>query len=1164
MSDSNQRRTFISYSRQDGARAARCLRWWLVKHRLSVWQDIDALEGGRDWWSQIEEALKSKALQHFVLIVTPAALASPHVRREIRLARQEGKTVCPIKGPGLTDLNKLPPWLGEVYDLEVPERRTNLLRVLEGDSRPSRVPMMAPGPPEDFVPCPTEFDALKQQLLNAKGDAVAGITAALRGAGGYGKTTLAKALAHDPDIQDAFFDGILWADLGEKPDRLLATLSDLIKFLTGERPGLETINAAAAKLGEALGDRRILLIVDDAWREQDLRPFLHGGSNCVRLVTTRIDGVLPRNAVLEKVDAMKAGEALELLSAGLPQEQVSCERATLAKLAARLGKWALLLKLVNALLRPCVIEENELLSQAIAGAHKRLEAKGLVIFDAQEESERAKAVARTIGVSLELLSETQRARFGELAVFPEDAEIPIGVAARLWETTGGLADFETEDLLRRLDKFSLLFALGRGVFRLHDTIRHYILDLAKDGLIVLHKRLVAALDGAATEETDSRTRRYYYLYLPHHLAEAGERGRLDAVLLDPSWLREKLEVTANPQALVADYDHYGAGEAQSLIGRTLRLISGILARDAGQLPVQLAARLAGFEAVEATGLVDNARLLFPRPALVPLWPTLTAPGAEIERFEADSGVIALCPLLPDGRLASSSYGRLQLWDVASGAARTVDSQSAREGNAFCVTADGRLAYASWDKTVRVWDVAKGAETARLSDVDVIALCCLRDGRLALGFEDGTISLWNGAADEPVPIAKCDERVTALCLLPDGRLASSSYKAISLWDLGTGAETRLGGDGDTKGAASLCALPDGRLVAGRWDGAIRIWDTVTSAGTTPLEGHADPVTTLCLLPDGRLASASDDRTIRLWDITIGAEKARFEGHSDRVNALCPLSDGRLASGSNDGTIRLWDITTSLERAGEEGIKVSVAALCVLPDGRFAVVGSEDAVIQLCDAATGAEIARIDGTGFGVTAICLLPEGRLVTGSSDGVIEQWDCVAGAASTLVEFAGGVDTLSVLPDGRLASGSWNDGTIRLWDAATGVETGRLEGEFKGVNSLCVLPDGRLASGSDDGVRLWEVEERREPIRFGHDIAIALCPLRDGRLASGEFEGTIRLWDVTTGVESTCLKGHTDEVISMCVFTDSRLASGSKDKTIRLWDLAKGKELARLELDAR
>ena len=63
--------------------------------------------------------------------------------------------------------------------------------------------------------------------------------------------------------------------------------------MTGKRPGLESLIAAAAKLGEVLGDRRILLIIDDAWREQDLRPFLQGGRNTTRLVTTRLSGILP-------------------------------------------------------------------------------------------------------------------------------------------------------------------------------------------------------------------------------------------------------------------------------------------------------------------------------------------------------------------------------------------------------------------------------------------------------------------------------------------------------------------------------------------------------------------------------------------------------------------------------------------------------------------------------------------------------------------------------------------------------------------------------------------------------------------------------------------------------------------------------------------------------
>jgi TIR domain/NB-ARC domain/APAF-1 helical domain len=605
-------RTFISYSRRDGGDFARKLRARLESENLSVWQDIVALEGGRDWWSQIEDAIRSQALQHLVLVVTPAALASPQVRREIRLARQEGKTVCPIRGPGLDDLAKLPRWLGQLYDLGLPEHQMTLVRVLRDESQQKRVPLMAPEPPPDFVTRPKEFGALKRLLLDAKGDSVAAITAALRGAGGYGKTTLAKALAHDPDIQDAYFDGILWAELGEKPDRLLAILSDLITLLSGEPPQLETIGAASAKLGEVLGDRRILMIVDDAWRNRDLRPFLQGGPNCVRLVTTRIDSVLPGNALRQPVDAMQVGEALRLLSGGLPEDQVAHESTSLSLLAARLGEWAQLLKIVNGFLRDRVIGTHQPLADAIAGVNRRLDSKGLVAFDPREETDRAIVIARTIGVSLELLTELERTRFGELGVFPEDVDIPIGVAARLWAITAGLTDLEAEDFLGRLFNLSLLlnFDLGQRYFRLHDTIRHFLRDQAdEERLVAENKSLVAALEGliAPTVGVDARSLRYAFLYLPHHLAEAREREKLDALLLDPGWLKAKLERTNDPQSLIADYQRFGAGEAQILVGRTLRLIKGILARDARQLPAQLIGRLDGVEAVATTGFIQKAR-----------------------------------------------------------------------------------------------------------------------------------------------------------------------------------------------------------------------------------------------------------------------------------------------------------------------------------------------------------------------------------------------------------------------------------------------------------------------------------------------------------------------------------------------------------------------------
>jgi NB-ARC domain-containing protein len=84
------------------------------------------------------------------------------------------------------------------------------------------------GPAPDFVPRLNEFDALNSKLLDEKREEPVAITAALRGAGGYGKTTMTMALCHDLRIQDAFDDGIVWVTLGETPGNLVDKLEDLI------------------------------------------------------------------------------------------------------------------------------------------------------------------------------------------------------------------------------------------------------------------------------------------------------------------------------------------------------------------------------------------------------------------------------------------------------------------------------------------------------------------------------------------------------------------------------------------------------------------------------------------------------------------------------------------------------------------------------------------------------------------------------------------------------------------------------------------------------------------------------------------------------------------------------------------------------------------------
>ena len=97
-------------------------------------------------------------------------------------------------------------------------------------------------------------------------------------------------------------------------------------------------------------------------------------------------------------------------------------------------------------------------------------------------------------------------------------------------------------------------------------------------------------------------------------------------------------------------------------------------------------------------------------------------------------------MLPDGRLASCSWDRtIRLWDVKTGAESALLEGHSDGVFALCVLPDGRLASGSLDNTIRLWDVKTGAETARL-EIDSRASClaALLDGRLVAGDVNGRL------------------------------------------------------------------------------------------------------------------------------------------------------------------------------------------------------------------------------------------------------------------------------------------------------------------------------------------------------------------------------------------------------------------------------------------
>nr|WP_277883410.1 NB-ARC domain-containing protein [Nostoc flagelliforme] len=303
------------------------------------------------------------------------------------------------------------------------------------------------------------------------------VVTAIYGLGGIGKSTLAAATAHDEDVKACFTDGVLWATLSKEPD-LLQLLSSWIQALGDNNYKPIKPDDAKRHLQTLLYNKKVLLVVDDAWNSEHVEYFQVGSGGCRVLVTTR-EAVIP-GASRYDLDVMTKSESLKLLeNQPQPRQLTQAEKQQAELLAETVGYLPLALELAAAQIADG-ITWSELLEDLRAEiAH--LDTLDLFVNCSSEEKRKKYSLVASFNLSLNSLTPELLQQFAWFGVLPEDVVITHAMGATLW----GINPRQALTILRQLRSKALLQTGtiqfdNKPTYRLHDLIHDVAVGLLTD------------------------------------------------------------------------------------------------------------------------------------------------------------------------------------------------------------------------------------------------------------------------------------------------------------------------------------------------------------------------------------------------------------------------------------------------------------------------------------------------------------------------------------------------------------------------------------------------------------------------------------------------------------------------------------------------------------
>ena len=364
-------------------------------------------------------------------------------------------------------------------------------------------------------------------------------------------------------------------------------------------------------------------------------------------------------------------------------------------------------------------------------------------------------------------------------------------------------------------------------------------------------------------------------------------------------------------------------------------------------------------------------------------------------------------------------------------------------------------------------------------------------RLASASWDGSIRLWDTATWQPLEDHKAlEQSISAMAFSARGDLVAAALGGrMKHWKPGIPtieATAMITGRPDSVWVTSYS--PDGKLlfVGGRKN-RFELWDLHAKQLKVSREGQP---TTRCAVfsPDGQtLVTGGDDGKVILWDPRRAETKLQMHAHPGSVSAVVYTPNGEtLVSACDGGFVKVWNPTTGEEKASWHEHQRQIYCANISPDGRWLVTGGGDwtsdapGELVVTELATGRVHSRLPGNRLALWSIVFKPDGRhFATTCSSGEVKIWDFETQREIRNLPHATWTRGLAFSPDGKSLAVGLGDGSTLIWNTANWQAVASCEGPDSFAFHLHFDPtgDALTTSGNDGNVRFWPVKNLVQPL---------------------------------------------------------------------------------------